>query len=53
MKYLSFVLLLSVSLSSFAKEGGNGGGVHVCGKKTELYDFYEGREARGHNIDVC
>lgn len=28
------------------------GGVHVCGNKYELYDFYEGRNSRGHNIRI-
>lgn len=52
MKTLIFFSLIIASLSSFAKEGGNGGGVHVCGKKMELYDFFEGRDSRGHNIPV-
>lgn len=52
MKFLIFTLLLSLSSTVFAKGGGNGGGVHVCGKNYELYDFYEGRDPRGHNIRV-
>lgn len=52
MKYLSLVLLFTLTSSVFAKEGGNGGGVHVCRNKYELYDFFEGRDARGHNIKI-
>lgn len=52
MKFLILILLLSISSSVFAKGGGNGGGVHVCGDKYELYDFYEGRDPRGHNIRI-
>ncbi len=52
MKFLLLTLMLAASFSGFTKEGGNGGGVHVCGNKYELYDFFEGRDARGHNIKV-
>jgi hypothetical protein len=53
MKFSLLLLTLTLSLSSFAsKEGGNGGGVLVCGKKMELYDFYEGQSPRGHNLQL-
>lgn len=52
MKLLLLTLLLTASFSGFTKEGGNGGGVHVCGNKYELYDFFEGRDPRGHNIKI-
>lgn len=52
MKFLIMTLLLTASFSGFTKEGGNGGGVHVCGNKVELYDFFEGRDPRGHNIQL-
>lgn len=52
MKLLLLSLMLAASFSGFTKEGGNGGGVHVCGNKYELYDFFEGRDPRGHNINV-
>lgn len=52
MKHLLLTLLLTTSFSGFTKEGGNGGGVHVCGNKFELYDFFEGRDPRGHNIKI-
>lgn len=52
MKTLLLTLLLTASFSGFTKEGGNGGGVIICGKKIELYDFYEGRDPRGHNIKI-
>ena len=45
MNLLASTLFLFLSLSSFAKEGGNGGGAYTCGRKLELYDFYESREA--------
>ncbi|MES2526572.1 MAG: hypothetical protein V4598_05770 [Bdellovibrionota bacterium] len=52
MKVLLLALFLTASFSGFTKEGGNGGGVHVCGNKYELYDFFEGRDPRGHNIKL-
>lgn len=52
MKFLMLTFLVTFSFSGFTKEGGNGGGVHVCGKNYELYDFYEGRDPRGHNIKI-
>jgi hypothetical protein len=52
MKSAFLLLALTLSFSSFAKEGGNGGGVHVCGNKVELYDFFESRSQEGHNIEV-
>lgn len=52
MKFLLLTVLLTTSFSVFAKGGGNGGGVHVCGNKYELYDFFEGRDQRGHNIKI-
>ena len=52
MKVLLLTLLLTASFSGFTKEGGNGGGVHICGNKFELYDFFEGRDPRGHNIKI-
>ena len=52
MKLLLLTLLLTASFSGFTKEGGNGGGVHVCGNNYELYDFFEGRDPRGHNIKL-
>ncbi len=52
MKLLLLTLILTTSFSGFTKEGGNGGGVIICGHKTELYDFYEGRDPRGHNIRI-
>ncbi len=52
MKLLLLTLFLTASFSGFTKEGGNGGGVIICGKKIELYDFYEGRDPRGHNIKL-
>lgn len=45
---LSFFLMTSV----FAKEGGNGGGVHDCGTSVELYDFFEGRNPILHGLPV-
>lgn len=48
-----FLMLSLLSISSFAKEGGNGGGVHDCGVRgVELYDFYEGRNTLLHGIRV-
>lgn len=52
MKLLLLTILLTASFSGFTKEGGNGGGVHVCGNRYELYDFFEGRDPRGHNIQI-
>lgn len=53
MKLWISLAFIMVSAISFAKEGGNGGGVHDCGSRgVELYDFYEGRSALLHNIPV-
>lgn len=41
-KFLLLSLLLFCS-QSYAKEGGNGGGVIICPNKIELYDFYEAK----------
>lgn len=35
------LLALLFSVSTFAKEGGNGGGVIICPQSIELYDFWE------------
>jgi hypothetical protein len=56
-------LILMLSLVPFlalghAKEGGNGGGAHYCPENPdpnlvmELYDFFEGRHPKLHNIKV-
>ncbi len=50
---LGILLLSVVPLFAFAGErGGNGGGVHACPEKIELYDFYEGRHPLLHHIRV-
>lgn len=41
MKNLIILLVFLFTTSSFAKEGGNGGGVIICPNSIELYDFWE------------
>lgn len=43
MKSLVIFLTTFLCFSAFAKEGGNGGGVFICGEKIELFDFAEAR----------
>jgi hypothetical protein len=43
-KYFLLSLLL-FCFQSFAKEGGNGGGVIICPNSIELYDFYEAKNS--------
>ncbi len=50
---LGILLLSLIPLLGFAGErGGNGGGVHACPGKVELYDFYEGRSPLMHDLPV-
>lgn len=50
---LFIFLSLVLSFHLFAGErGGNGGGVHVCGDKVELYDFYEGKHPLMHKLKL-
>lgn len=45
--------LLVLSAGAFAgKEGGNGGGAHVCADSVELFDFYEAKNAYLSNLRI-
>ncbi len=51
MKLIILLVLFSTIVFS-GERGGNGGGVHVCENNVELYDFYEARNPRLHNLPV-
>ncbi len=44
MKKTLGIILALTAFASYAKEGGNGGGGHVCADKVEMYDLFEARE---------
>jgi hypothetical protein len=58
MKFLILGLMATLSVSLFAKEGGNGGDVLICETKEntissiQFLDLYEGREERNLRIEL-
>lgn len=45
------VVSVGMSSSYAGDKEGNGGGVHFCDAKTEMYDLYEARKAHGLTLD--